>query len=87
MQYTEGYVAFIDILGFSNYVNNADNGNQTLYLFEFVEQFCYLFNTSPSLKINVSFFSDSIILSSCSLDKFVIPIEEKDYQQQEGESP
>lgn len=74
MQYTEGYVAFIDILGFSNYVNNADNGNQTLDLFEFVEKFCYLFNTSPSLKINVSFFSDSIILSSCSLDKLVIPI-------------
>ena len=44
MEYKEGYVAFIDILGFSTYVSNEENANGTYDLFEFVRKFCYLFN-------------------------------------------
>lgn len=74
MEYKEGYVAFIDILGFSTYVSNENNANGTYDLFEFVRKFCYLFNTSPQLKINVSFFSDSIVLTTDDLEKLVAPI-------------
>jgi hypothetical protein len=74
MKYREGYVAFIDILGFSTYVSNEENANDTYNLFEFVRKFCYLFNSSPELKINVSFFSDSIVLTADDLEKLIAPI-------------
>jgi len=74
MKYKEGYVAFIDILGLSTYISNEENANGTYDLFEFVKKFCYLFNTSPDLKINVSFFSDSIVLTADELKKLVVPI-------------
>ncbi|MBQ6929246.1 MAG: hypothetical protein IJN27_02950 [Oscillospiraceae bacterium] len=74
MNYTEGYVAFIDILGFSQYVSNEDSVDGTYELFEFMDKFCFLFNTSPELKINVSFFSDSIVLTTDELDNLIIPI-------------
>lgn len=74
MEYKEGYVAFIDVLGFSTYVSNAENANGTYNLFEFVRKFCYLFNSSPELKVNVSFFSDSIVLTADDLEKLVAPI-------------
>ena len=63
MKYKDGYVAFIDILGFSAYVSDENNANGTNDLFDFVRKFSYLFNTSPDLKIDVSFFSDSIVLT------------------------
>lgn len=74
MEYSEGYLAFIDILGFSKYVNTDENGPKTYDLFEFVKKFCYLFNTSPQLDVQVSFFSDTIILTSADLDKLLLPI-------------
>ena len=46
MEYSEGYLAFIDILGFSKYVSTDENGPKTYDLFEFVKKFCYLFSTS-----------------------------------------
>ena len=36
MKYTEGYVAFIDILGFSKFIEIEENGENTFDLFEFV---------------------------------------------------
>lgn len=37
MEYTEGYLAFLDILGFSNYVGRAENFDKTYGLFEFIK--------------------------------------------------
>ena len=64
MEYTNGYVAFIDILGFSNLVSNEQSADKVKDLFEFVKKIQYLFNSSPELNANVAFFSDSIILST-----------------------
>jgi hypothetical protein len=64
IEYCEGYIAFIDILGFSNYVLNKDNSNNTFELFEFIKKFQYLYNTSPSLNFNIAFFSDSLVMST-----------------------
>lgn len=74
MKYTEGYLAFLDILGFSNFVRDESNGQETEKLFEFIKKFCYLFNTSPQLDVNVSFFSDTIIITSKELSKLQVPI-------------
>ena len=43
-------------------------------MFSFVQKFCYLFNTSPELDTKVSFFSDSIVLSSSDFSNLIIPI-------------
>lgn len=74
MKYTEGYLAFLDILGFSKFVENENNGEATTNLFEFVKKFSHLFNTSPALNVQVSFFSDTIIITSEKLDKLIVPI-------------
>lgn len=74
MTYKDGYVAFIDILGFSTYVSNENNANGTNALFDFVRKFSDLFNTSPDLKIEVSFFSDSIVITANELEDLVAPI-------------
>ena len=74
MQYTEGYLAFLDILGFSKFVENEKNGQATADLFEFVNKFGYLFNTSPNLHVQISFFSDTIIITTNELDRLVLPI-------------
>ena len=57
MKYTEGYVAFIDILGFSKFIEIEENGENTFDLFGFVKRFCRLFNSSNKLNVNVAFFS------------------------------
>ena len=74
MEYKEGYVAFIDILGFSAYVSNEENVNGTCNLFDFVRKFCDLFNNSSKLKVNISFFSDSIVLTADELEDLITPI-------------
>ncbi len=74
MKYTDGYLAFLDILGFSKFVENENNGEATTNLFEFVKKFSHLFNTSPELNVQVSFFSDTIIITSEKLDKLIVPI-------------
>ena len=74
MEYAEGYVAFIDILGFSSYVSEEQNAENVSRLFSFVDKFCYLYNTSPSLGVHVSFFSDSIVLSADEFAQLLLPI-------------
>ena len=74
MQYVEGYLAFLDILGFSKFVENEDNGESTADLFKFIRNFSRFFNTSSKLNVNVSFFSDTIIITSNDLDDLIIPI-------------
>ena len=74
MEYSEGYVAFIDILGFSNYVAEKQNAEKVAKLFSFVDKFCHLFNTSEYLGIHVSFFSDSIVLSTDEFVNLIVPI-------------
>lgn len=64
MEYSQGYVAFIDILGFSKYVSEERNGEKTEELFQFVEKFCYFYNNTPNLHTEVAFFSDSIVITS-----------------------
>ena len=74
MQYKEGYLAFLDVLGFSKFVGNECNGQTTADLFEFVNKFCYLFNTSPEPQTQASFFSDTIIITANELDNLILPI-------------
>lgn len=64
MDYSFGYVAFLDILGFSNLVLEESNLETVDNLIHFVNKFQYLFNTSPQLNLKVSFFSDSIVLTT-----------------------
>lgn len=64
MDYSYGYVAFLDILGFSNLVLEESNLETVDNLLHFVNKFQYLFNTSPQLNLKVSFFSDSIVLTT-----------------------
>ena len=72
MEYTKGYVAFIDILGFSNLVSNVESAEQVKKLFEFVEKFRYFYNTSPELNVKVAFFSDSIVLTTDNQENFTM---------------
>lgn len=74
MQYSQNYVAFIDILGFSNYVSNEENAEKTQDLFAFVEKFRHLYNTSPQLRTKVSFFSDSIVITSDEIESIILAI-------------
>ena len=70
MHYKEGYIAFIDILGFSKFVSDENNGEIVYHFFDFVKNYCYLFNDSNDLKDKwgISFFSDSIIITSTDSD-------------------
>lgn len=74
MKYTEGYLAFLDILGFSQFVSNEENGDKTADLFKFVRNFCYFFNSSEKLKSNVAFFSDSIVITSEDMSSLMCTI-------------
>ncbi|WP_302772700.1 hypothetical protein [Anaerotignum lactatifermentans] len=74
MEYKEGYVAFIDILGFSAYVMDENNFQTTKELFAFVKKFCDIFNENKKIDIDVSFFSDSIVLTSNDMQKILINI-------------
>ena len=74
MEYKLGYVAFIDILGFSNYVSDESNGEKIKSFFSFVKKLCYLYDTSPELKTEVVSFSDSMVITSDNLDSIMIVI-------------
>lgn len=74
MKYDEGYVAFIDILGFSNFVSKEENVEKVNDLFKFVHNFSDLFNDEEKLGVKVSFFSDSIVISAKLLDRLLAPI-------------
>jgi hypothetical protein len=51
MEYTEGYLAFLDILGFSKFVEDEKNGQATADLFKFVEWFRDYFNKDIKHKV------------------------------------
>lgn len=74
MEYTEGYLAFLDILGFSKFVEDEKNGQATADLFKFVEWFSDFFNKDSKHKVNVSFFSDTIIITSEEFQGLNMPI-------------
>lgn len=74
MQYKKGYVCFIDILGFSSYVKKTENLTNTYGLFDFVKKFCYLFNDSATLNTEISFYSDSIVLTTTEINKLILAI-------------
>ena len=44
-------------------------------LFQFIDKFCFLYNTSSELSQNVAFFSDSIVIASDDLVKLSISIQ------------
>lgn len=71
--YKKGYVAFLDILGFSNFIENADP-DSVEKLFNFIEKLKTLFNSNTGIEMD--FFSDSIILMTDTheLSSFLFPI-------------
>lgn len=73
--YKEGYVAFLDILGFSNYVKSNENDARSIEeLFEFVDKLKQIFNSKSGIELD--FFSDSIILMTdrYEFNNFLFPI-------------
>lgn len=68
MQYTKGYVGFIDILGFGKYVSEKNNSKTIKDLFYFINKFQSFFNES-SLSVKIAFFSDTIILTVEEIEK------------------
>lgn len=74
MEYSQGYVAFIDILGFSSYVSDESNGAKTNDLFRFIERFRDFYNESPKLGTEIAFFSDSIVITSTELSSIIIAV-------------
>lgn len=75
IEYKNGYVAFIDILGFSKLVEKKENYNDSKNLFEFVDNICKFFNKSR-LDVKLAFFSDTIIITSdlCNLVEIALTI-------------
>ena len=69
INYAQEYVAFIDILGFSNFIFDDQNAEKVKDIFEFVGKFQHLFNTSPELNTKIAFFSDSIVLTTDDKEK------------------
>lgn len=64
MEYKKGYVAFIDILGFSNFVSDEQSAEKVKELFEFIKKFQCAMNSSQDLDTKVAFFSDSIVFTT-----------------------
>lgn len=62
--YTEGLIVFLDILGFSNYIEKTKGISEVEEIFDFVEKLCHLYNTSNISGIKITFFSDSFILTT-----------------------
>ncbi|HEY6914561.1 MAG TPA: hypothetical protein VI413_07790 [Paludibacter sp.] len=62
--YTNGIIAFLDILGFSNYIEKTKEIDEIQVFFNFVEKICYLYNTSDIHNIKIAFFSDSFVLTT-----------------------
>lgn len=71
MEYKKGYVCFIDILGFSSFVKNPENIKKTYNLFEFIKNLCFLFNDSQNLDIDITFYSDSIIVTTSNIVRLI----------------
>ena len=75
VEYKDGYVAFIDILGFSKFVEKKENYSNSKNLFDFVDNVCHFFN-SNKLDVKLAFFSDTIIITSdsCNLIQIALTI-------------
>lgn len=65
MQYKTGYVAFIDILGFCNYIKEERNPSKINDLLLFGAKVQNLFRAEPELQ--VALFSDTLIFTSSSI--------------------
>ena len=65
IEYRDGYLAFIDILGFSKLVEKKENYSNSKKLFEFVDNICTFFN-KRGFDVKLAFFSDTIIITSDS---------------------
>lgn len=63
MDYSYGYVAFLDILGFSDLVLQKNTIEEINKMINFVDKYRYLFNTSDDLHVKIEFFSDSIVMT------------------------
>ncbi len=63
MEYIYGYVAFLDILGFSNLVLQENTIEDLNKMINFVYKFRYLLKTSDDLNVKIEFFSDSIVMT------------------------
>ena len=65
MEYQCGFVVFMDILGFKNYVCNESRKVDNVFsIFEFSEKIQYLYNTSDLQGVKIGFFSDSFVLTT-----------------------
>lgn len=75
VEYKNGYVAFVDILGFSNLIMKEENYYGSKKLFDFVENICEFYN-SNGLDVKLAFFSDTIIITSdsCNLVEIALTI-------------
>lgn len=62
MQYTEGYLAFIDILGFSEWVKVEGNMESVEKVIKDINRVCDYINEIKKLGVKAAFFSDSIVL-------------------------
>jgi len=65
--YERGIVAFIDVLGFSNYIKHEHNPEMVNDLFIFMKKIIYLYSTSKLSGVKIAFFSDSFILTTTNL--------------------
>ena len=74
MGYEEGYIAFIDVLGFSQCVleeANADKVDDLYYFFNLVRN---SYKDYKNEKTNVAIYSDSIVISSDEFEHLLFPI-------------
>ena len=73
LQYEKGYVAVIDILGFSKYIADPSNIEHTINTFSFINEITNIFNQSNT-KTRMSFFSDSIFIATDKIEHLYMPI-------------
>lgn len=62
--YDEGIVAFIDILGFSEYLKSNTDPAKVKSVFDFIEKLKYVYSDSEFDAVKIAFFSDSFILAT-----------------------
>lgn len=62
--YSEGYIVFMDILGFSKIIESNNSVGTIKEIFEFANKIMYLFNTSDISGVKITFFSDSFVLTT-----------------------
>ena len=63
IEYKEGLVAFVDILGFSKLVSKNNSVNVARIIFDSIEKYQDFYNRTKKLKAQIAFFSDSIVIT------------------------